>query len=179
MTKAFLFLTDGFEEIEALASVDVLRRAGVELQTVSLTGQKEITGGHQIPVLADALFAETDFSSAEILIIPGGTTKFNDYPELKEQLRAFAVAGKKLAAICAAPMVLGQAGLLEGKKATCYPSFEKYLSGADLQSAAVVVDGNIITGKGPGFAVDFALTIVQELLGKDARNEVASAMLLA
>ena len=178
MAKAYLFLTDGFEEIEALATVDILRRAGVEINTVSLTGRVEITASHSVQVIADLLFNQVNFSDADILIIPGGTPKFNDYPELKEELNKFNQRAKKIAAICAAPMVLGEAGFLKGKKATCYPSFEKYLHGAEVSTEAVVVDGNIITGKGPAFAILFALTIVEELLGKDKRVEVETAMLL-
>lgn len=177
--KTLLFLTDGFEEIEALATVDILRRAGIDVQTVSLTGKKEVVGGHNVGVTADVLFEAADFNSADMLIIPGGTTAFDEHDGLKEKLKAHADQNKLIAAICAAPMVLGGMGLLNGKKATCYPGFEKYLKGADLQtSAAVVVDGNITTGRGPGFAIAFALQLVETLAGKAKRDEINAQLLL-
>lgn len=181
-TQTILVLTDGFEEIEALATVDVLRRADITTTTVSLTGERMVTGAHGVAVQADALFAEaqTLFDEAEMLIVPGGTTRFNEHDGLKTQLSAFAAQDKWLAAICAAPMVLAGLGLLKGKKATCYPGFEQYLSDAELQqNAAVVVDGKIITGRGPGLALDFALELVTALSGTAQRNTVAQGLLLA
>lgn len=180
MADVLLCLIDGFEEIEALATVDVLRRGGVDIQTVSLTGKREVTGSHDIVVHADVLFDDADFGAANVLIIPGGTPKFDEHEGLKAQLLEFDKAGKIMAAICAAPMVLGGLGLLEGKKATCYPSFEKYLKGAQLQdSTDVVVDGNIITGRGPGLALDFALQVLESIEGEVKRREVAKGLLLA
>lgn len=177
--KTLLFLTDGFEEIEALATVDVLRRAEIGVQTVSLTGKTAVVGGHNVGVTADVLFEQADFNSADMLIIPGGTTAFDEHDGLKEKLKAHADQNKLIAAICAAPMVLGGMGLLNGKKATCYPGFEKYLKGADLQAgAAVVVDGNITTGRGPGFAIEFALQLVETLAGKAKRDEINAQLLL-
>lgn len=179
MTQALLVLTDGFEEIEALASVDILRRGGVNIKTVSLTKQLEVTGSHGIVVQADTLFETANFAAAEVLIIPGGTTKFNEHEGLKHQLLSFAGAGKMLAAICAAPMVLGGLGLLKGKKATCYPGFECYLNGAQTEAGAdVVCDGNITTGRGPGLALAFALQLLENIAGKEKRAEVAKGLLL-
>lgn len=179
MTQALLFLTDGFEEIEALATVDVLRRAEISVQTVSLTGKPIVTGAHQVPVNADCLFEQAEFASAKMLILPGGTTKIDEHDGLKQQVKDFLNNDKPVAAICAAPMVLGGLGLLAGKKATCYPGFEQYLQGADLHTdQAVVVDGNIITGRGPGLALDFALQLVETLSGASRRNEVAQGLLL-
>lgn len=180
MAKALLVLIDGFEEIEALATVDVLRRGGVTVQTVSLTQAQVVTGSHAIPVTADVLFAEADFTGADALIVPGGTKAFNDHEGLKARLRDFAAdEGKTVAAICAAPMVLGGLGLLQGKQATCYPGFEGYLEGAIVQQgAAVVVDGNIITGRGPGLALAFALQVLEALAGKAVRDTVAKGLLL-
>ncbi len=178
--SVYLVLTDGFEESEALATVDILRRGGVAVTTVSLTANKSVTGGHDISVKADCLFAEADFDEANMLIIPGGTTAFNDHEGLKTQVKHFVEADKKVAAICAAPMVLGGLGVLQGKKATCYPSFEEYLVGADVQlGEAVVVDGHIITGRGPGLAMEFALTLLGELKGEAIRQEVAEQLLLS
>lgn len=177
--KTLLFLIDGFEEIEALATVDILRRAEIEVQTVSLTGKTAVVGGHNISVNADTLFEQADFQGADMLIIPGGTTAFDEHSALKEKIKTHADNNKLLAAICAAPMVLGGLGLLEGKKATCYPGFEQYLQGADWQaSAAVVVDGNIITGRGPAFAVEFALQLVETLAGKAKKDEISAQLLL-
>ncbi len=180
MAQAFLFLIDGFEEIEALATVDILRRGGVDVTMVSLTENKVVNGSHGIAVVSDALFSSIEIMQADILIIPGGTVAYNEHEAFKQALLGFSDTGKPIAAICAAPMVLGGLSLLEGKRATCYPGFEKYLKGADVQeNAAVVSDGNIITAKGPGFALDFALSILEKLMGKDARNKIANDLLLS
>lgn len=179
MTQILLFLTDGFEEIEALATVDVLRRAEISVQTVSLTGEMTVTGAHQVAVNADCLFEQADFDAAKMLVLPGGTTKIDEHDGLKQQVKQFLSKDKPVAAICAAPMVLGGLGLLAGKKATCYPGFEQYLQGAELHTdQAVVVDGNIITGKGPGMALDFALKLVETVSGKSCRDKVAQGLLL-
>lgn len=179
MANVFVFLTTGFEEIEALATIDVLRRAKLNVQSVSLTGQKQVTGAHQVTVEADCLLEEADLSAADMLVVPGGTTKFNEHEAFKQQLLAFAQKGGKVAAICASPMVLGGLGLLEGKKATCYPGFEQYLKGAQLHTeSAVVVDGRITTGRGPGLTIAFALSLVEQLAGQAVRDEVASGLLV-
>jgi len=178
MKEVYIFLTTGFEEIEALGTIDILRRGEVNVKSVSLTDSKQVEGSHQIPVVADMMFDEVDFSNAEMLVIPGGTVKFNEHEGLKREVKAFSEAGKKVAAICAAPMVLGGLGLLKGKKATAYPGFEQYLEGAEFVKTAVVVDGNIITGRGPGLTMDFALKLVEILKGKAKSDEVASQLLL-
>lgn len=180
MKKALIFLTTGFEEIEALATVDILRRGEVDVKTVSLTDEKTVVGSHAIPVVADVLFSDVDFTAIDMLILPGGTTKINDHEGLKKQVKAFAGADKDIAAICAAPMVLGGLGLLRGKSATCYPGFEKYLDGANLKTQeAVVIDGKVVTGRGPGLTFDFALQLLEILAGKEKRQEVAKGLLLA
>lgn len=179
MKKALIFLTTGFEEIEALATVDILRRGGVDIKTVSLTETKIVEGSHGIPVISDLMFQEADFANTDILILPGGTVKINEHDGLKEQVKAFNNSGKLISAICAAPMVFGELGLLKGKKATCYPGFEKYLEGATLATSEnVVVEGNIITGRGPGLSFYFALEILEILEGKAKREEVAKGLLL-
>lgn len=179
MKTIFLFLITGFEEIEALASVDVLRRAGLSVRTVSLTGERTVTGSHGIPVVADVLFEEVDFGEAEMLVIPGGTPAFDGHEGLKREVLAFYGAGGRVAAICASPMVFGGLGILRGRKATCYPGFEKYLQGALLATdRAAVVDGNVITGRGPGLTLDFALTLVGVLAGEEKCREVASQLLV-
>ncbi|MFT4221795.1 DJ-1 family glyoxalase III [Dysgonomonas sp.] len=179
MKTIFVFLTTGFEEIEAMATVDILRRAGLDVKTVSLTGNKTVVASHGVPIVADLLFEETDFSKAEMLVLPGGTPKYNDHEGMKKEVLAFANKGEKVAAICASPMVLGGLGLLNGKSATCYPGFEQYLAGANLQtSEAVVVDGNITTGRGPGLTIDFALKLVELIAGKEKRDAVAAGLLV-
>ena len=179
MKNIFVYLTTGFEEIEALGTIDRLRRAGLAVTTVSLTGEKQVVGSHQIPVIADALYEDVNVEDAELLVVPGGTPKYDDHDGLKKHILTFNSKGGNIAAICAAPMVFGGLGLLRGKRATCYPGFEKYLEGGVLATTeAVVVDGNIITGRGPGLALDFALTLVEIVAGKEKKNEVASGLLL-
>lgn len=179
MKSIFLFLTTGFEEIEALATVDILRRADIDVKTVSITGDKTVTASHSVPVVADMLFEDVDFDKAEMLVLPGGTPAFNDHEGLKKEIKAFYDKGEKVAAICASPMVFGGLGILRGRKATCYPGFEQYLEGAELATdRAVVVDGNVVTGRGPGLTIDFALTLVEILAGKVKRDEVAAQLLV-
>lgn len=179
MKTIFLFLITGFEEIEAVATVDILRRAGLSVKTVSLTGERTVAGSHGIPVTADLLFEQVIFSTAELLVLPGGTPAYNTHEKLKKEIRAFHDQGGMVAAICASPMVFGQSGILRGRRATCYPGFERYLEGAILHTAQpVVVDGNVITGRGPGLTVDFALTLVEVLLGTAKRTEIAGQLLV-
>jgi 4-methyl-5(b-hydroxyethyl)-thiazole monophosphate biosynthesis len=181
MKKTFIFLATGFEEIEAVATIDVIRRGELDITIVSVTGQLQVTGAHGIPVTADALFEDTDFSSGDLLILPGGmpgASNLNAHPGLKNLLKQYAQAGKKIAAICAAPLVLGGLDLLQGKKATAYPGYESTLKGATYQDKPVVKDGNIITGKGPGLVFDFGLAIVEELQGKAKADKVADGLLL-
>lgn len=179
MKTTFVFLITGFEEIEAIATVDTLRRAGVNVKTVSLTDNHVVTGGHGVAVTADTMFAEADFTTAELLVLPGGTVAYNSHEPMKKVVLDFYRKGGKVAAICASPMVLGGLGILKGRKATCYPGFEKYLEGADLQIyRTAVVDGNVITGKGPGLTIDFALALVEVLEGKAKRDEIAGQLLV-
>lgn len=181
MGTLFIFLATGFEEIEAAATIDVIRRGGLQIKSVSVTGQKTVTGAHGIPVGADELFENTDFSDAEMLILPGGmpgTSNLDAHAGLKKLLIDFDAKDKPIAAICAAPIVLGGLGILDGKKATCYPGFEDKLGKAIHTEDPLVIDGKIITGKGPGFAVTFGLGIVEYLKGKEAADEVAAGLLL-
>ena len=176
--EALIFLTTGFEEIEALATIDILNRGGVDIRSVSLTGKKNVAGGHGITVVADYLFDEAKFENASMLIIPGGTTTFNEHDGLKREILNFAEKGKLLAAICAAPIVLGGLGILKGKKATCYPGFEKYLTGANVTEKPVVIDGNITTGRAAGYAIEFALELLSQLKGKKVADEVAGKIII-
>jgi 4-methyl-5(b-hydroxyethyl)-thiazole monophosphate biosynthesis len=182
MKNAALFLANGFEEIEALGTVDILRRAEIQVKTISVTGDLKVIGAHQIPVIADALFDEMNFSNIDVLILPGGmpgASNLNAHDGLKKLLAKQAAEGKQVAAICAAPLVLGGLGLLKGKNATCYPGFEAQLLGANITGKNVTVDGNITTGKGPGLVFDFALQLVENMAGKSIRDKVAEGLLLS
>ena len=181
MKSIFVFLADGFEEIEALTPVDVLRRAGLSVQTVSVMGGQVVTGAHGVPVLADTMFADIHFEDAEMILLPGGlpgATNLDAHEGLSQLILDFAKEEKPLAAICAAPLVFGNRGLLQGKKATCYPGFETYLKGAEYTAALVEKDGNFITGKGPGAAMEFAFAIVEKYCGIDKVNELKQGMML-
>ena len=175
----YIFLITGFEEIEALATLDILRRGEVSVQTVSLTQSLTVIGKHRVPVIADFMFGEVDFSQAEMIILPGGTINIDAHDGLKELILSHINSGKRVAAICAAPMVLGGLGLLQGKRATCYPGMESFLKGAILQThEAVVTDGLITTGRGPGLSFEFALSLLSQLKGKEVANEVSKQLLL-
>ena len=179
--KAYIFLATGFEEIEAISIIDILRRGEVEIITVSITGELTVMGVHQIPVTADILFEDADFSDGDAFILPGGgpgSFMLNDHAALKQLLINKNKQYKWIAAICAAPLVLGGLGLLKGKKAICYPGMESYIQGAKLTDAPVVTDGNIITGKGPGLALNFGLTILATLNGQAIAGKVAGDLLI-
>lgn len=169
MAKVFEFWADGLEEVEAVTPVDFLRRAGNDVTTVSIMGRRKILGSHQINLEADALFEETDFSDGDLFILPGGgegTRNLAAHKGLEQLLRSENQLGKHIAAICAAPSVLGQLGFLQGKKATVYPGMEHLLLGAQPQDTAAVTDGTITTGHGPGAAMEFALELVRILNGE-------------
>lgn len=181
MKQAFVFLATGFEEMEAIGTIDILRRGGVDVITVSITGDKTVLGVHNVPVVADKLFDEADYSTADILILPGGgpgSQMLNSHDKLKAQLVEQNKQNKLIAAICAAPLVLGGLGLLEGKKAICYPGVEPQLTGAIITDEPAVKDGNIITGKGPGLVFNFGLMVLETLQGKETADSVAGDLLL-
>lgn len=183
MKESFLFLAEGFEEIEALTAVDVLRRAGIPVKTVSITSSPLVTGAHGITVKADVLYDATHFTDPAWLILPGGlpgADNLHDYAPLLGLLRGQAESGKgRIAAICAAPaVVLGVEGLLEGRCATCYPGFEGKLRGADYVDRPVVYDDKFVLGNGPASALKWALTIVEKELGEEKMFNVANQMLL-
>jgi len=181
MKKVFIFLAEGFEEIEAVATIDVMLRGDLDVTSVSISENLLVTGAHGIAVNADTLFENADISSGDMLVLPGGmpgASNLNTHAGVKNALKEYAANGKKIAAICAAPLVFGGLGLLQGKNATAYPGFESTLEGATFINSPVVIDGNIITGRGPGFALQFGLTIVEELQGKAKADEVAEGLLL-
>lgn len=180
MAKTAIFLAEGFEEIEALTVVDLLRRAGIEITTASITGSRQVCGSHGIKVEADALFEDINFDDTDMIILPGGmpgTDNLDACEPLKARIREFADAGKKLSAICAAPRVLGKMGVLSGKRATCYPGNEELLKGADPQTTEVVKDGNFITSRGMGTAIPFGLAIIEEFQGKEAADDMAKKII--
>lgn len=175
MKKTALITADGFEEVEGLTVVDLLRRAGIVCDIVSLSGAGEITGSHGIRIAADRSFGETDFDDYDAVILPGGqpgTDTFLADGRVKDLLRRFAAAGRLTAAVCAAPTVLAAAGLLEGKKAVCYPGLEGRLTGAEVLYEPAVQDGNVITGRSVGTAIPFALQIICALEGKEAAESI-------
>lgn len=179
MGTVYTFFADGFEEIEALTAVDTLRRAGLKVQIVSVTPDEIVVGAHDVSLLCDVNFENCDFFDAELLLLPGGMPgagTLDKHEGLRRLLLDFAAKNKPIAAICAAPMVLGKLGILKGRKVTCYPGFEQYLEGADCVDAQAVRDGNIVTGKGPGASLEFALMVVEMLVGKDKANELSGAM---
>lgn len=170
----YLFLDNGFEEIEAITTIDLLRRANIALTTVSLTGKPLVLGAHNVAVEADGLMDDIDFSDAVMLILPGGQTNLIEHANLCELLVAHNEADKLIAAICYAPSVLGQLGILEGKQATCYPGFEKYL-GESYVGGLVVESKNVITAKGPGLSSDFAFCLIERLASSEIADQVYDA----
>lgn len=162
MAKVYEFLADGFEDIEALAPLDILRRGGLNVKTVSIMPTLDVTSAHGVTVRADLQIAEADCSDADLLLLPGGmpgASNLNACEQVRQTLVSQAQKGGLIGAICAAPLVLGGLGLLRGRRATCYPGFESYLDGAECTGELVTVDGNITTGKGPGasFAYGYQL----------------------
>ena len=179
MGTVYAFFADGFEEIEAFVMIDTLRRAEVNVEMVSVTPDEIVMGAHDISILCDVKFEDCDFSDANLLFLPGGmpgAATLDKHEGLRRLILDFAAKNKPIAAICAAPMILGKLGLLKGRKATCYPNFEQYLEGAECVDELVVRDGNITTAMGPGGAMDFALTIVEILVGKEKVKELEEAM---
>lgn len=182
MKNAFVFLATGFEEIEALTVIDVLRRAGINVQTVSITSALQVKGAHGVTVNADVLFDNTLFSAPDWLILPGGmpgASNLYEFGPLQGLLKNQAESKDgRIAAICAAPaVVLGQLGLLKNEKATCYPGFEHFIEGAEVIDAPVVVSNKFVLGNGPANALPWALSIVMEALGQETAAKVASGML--
>lgn len=177
----YVFLANGFEEVEAVTPIDCLRRAGKKVTTVGVGG-KTIVGAHQIPVTADITEEEfTADETLEMVILPGGmpgTLNLGQSETVQNALQYAADHGKWIAAICAAPSVLGKMGLLQGKRAVCYLGFEKELKGAKNGYDTVCTDGKIITSKGPGTAMEFSLKLVECLLSRDVRKKMAEAMIV-
>ena len=181
MKNIAIHLATGFEETEAITLIDVLRRAGLNVKTVSVTGEKLVTGSHCIPVLSDVLFEEVDYHGIDMIILPGGmpgAKNLDLHSGLKEQILAFHQQGKKLGAICAAPLVFGHLNILQNKVAVCYPGFESELAGAKIGTSPVAVDQNLITSRGVGTAIRFALKITEELVSREKAEQLAQSILV-
>lgn len=175
----YVMLAEGFEEIEALAVVDVLRRANIDVNTVSITDSKDVTGAHKIQVKADLTIREAALEDADMVVLPGGlpgAQNLYDSSTLEKALESRVKNKKWIAAICAAPFIVGRRGYLEGREAICYPGFEKDLKGAKVVNQKVVVSDNFITSKGPGTALDFAFAIVSVLKDKNTAATLAGKM---
>ena len=179
MKKTAILFAEGLEEVEGLTVVDLLRRAGIQCDLVSLDGNSTVQGSHGIAVGADRAFSGTDFDSYDGVILPGGmpgTTRLKDDPRVAELLRRFFESGRLTAAICAAPTVLAKAGLLEGRTAVCYPGMEDGLTGATVGSHTVERDGTVLTSRGMGTAMDFGLALVAYFAGAEQAEALAKAV---
>lgn len=178
--NVYVFLATGFEEIEAVATIDLLRRAGLSCVIVSVEETLNVSGAHNVCVCADKHISQVSINEAEAIILPGGlpgVTNLNDCAQLRELVASAQQSGILVAAICAAPMILGQLGILEGKRATTYPSFEPHLKGYIPSAQGVQIDGSVITATSAGFTFDFALAIITHLLGEEAAASVASGII--
>lgn len=173
------FLATGFEDVEALIPVDVLRRAGVEVKTVSITGEKLVESAHGVKIEADMLFEDANFDDAELLMLPGGlpgSTNLRDHEGVCSAMLAQYNRGGKVAAICAAPMVLGKMGILKGKRATCYPGCEDTMTGATYTAELFTVDGNVTTGEGPAATFPYAYALAGQLVGSEKVEALKEGM---
>ena len=179
MSKLAVFFAEGYEEIEALAVVDVCRRCGITVDMVSTYGEKYVKGSHAINVEMDKTFDEADFSEYDMLVLPGGkqgTENLEAHQGLMEQIDAFYRNGKYIAAICAAPSIFGHRGILKGRNACSYPSFESHLEGAQVTAGPVEISDNVITSRGMGTALDFGLAIAGILCSEEKAREMAKTI---
>ena len=180
MKKIAIFFGTGYEEIEALTVVDLCRRAGIDISMVSISEEKKATGSHNITVEMDQIFEEVDFASLDMIVLPGGmpgTKNLEAHQGLMEQVDAFYRAGKYVAAICAAPSIFGHRGIVKGRKACCYPGFEADMEGAEVCCDSVCISDNVITSRGMGCAIDFALAIITVLCGSEVAEEKAKSII--
>lgn len=180
MKKVSVILADGFEEIEALTVVDLLRRAQIYVGTVSITDDYTVHGAYGINVQAEDLFEEVAFVESDMIVLPGGmpgTSNLNAHEGVRRVVKEFNRDGKYIGAICAAPTILGNLGLLKGKRVSCYPSVEQEIQGAVMTRTDVTVDGNLITSRGAGTAIAFALKLIEMLSGAEKAAEIAEAIL--
>lgn len=176
----YVFLAEGFEEIEAITPIDILRRAHCTVTTVSITGERTVMGAHQIPIISDVLFEDCSFSDVDALSLPGGLPgahNLNAHEGLKALIQEQYTQGKIVVANCAAPLILGGLGVLQGKKATCYPGYEDTLVGAFPTGEQCVVSDTIITGNGPGASAKVAFALVSKLQGNDVAMQWEQGMM--
>lgn len=176
MSKVSIFFGTGFEEIEALTVVDILRRAGIETDMVSITDQRSVTSSHNVTVATDKLIEEVDFDQLDMIVLPGGmpgTKNLEACDTLMKQVDTFFENGKWIAAICAAPTIFGHRGILKGKKGCCFPGMQDELDGAEVSYEKVVVDGKVITSRGMGTALEFALKLLEVLTDESTAIEMA------
>ncbi|HBE85302.1 MAG TPA: DJ-1 family protein [Lachnoclostridium sp.] len=179
MGKVFAFFADGSEEVELLAVVDILKRGGQEVTLVSVTGKRDVVSAHQINIQADYEFSEVDCKDADVLFLPGGmpgTRNLGAHEGLLNSLKKAHKENRRIAAICAAPSILGRLGILEGKRATCFPGFEPELKGALYTKQGVVTDGNITTARGLGYALDMGIELLGLLTDKDHARQIKEAI---
>lgn len=182
MGQVAVMLADGFEEIEALTVVDILRRGGVDAWMISIMGRLDIIGGHDIPVIADMLYEAMDFTDVDMIVLPGGLKgkeNLENYKPLNELITKFIAEDKYVTAICAAPTILGRMGVLKGKEACCYGGMETELEGAKVSYEKVVKDGKIITSRGMGTAIDFSLALLAEYKGQEVADDMAKKIMFA
>lgn len=177
--KLYAFLADGFETVEALAVIDVLRRGKIDVCTVSISDKREVTSAHSIPVIADKIFDDCDFSDGDAIFLPGGmpgTLNLEAHAGLSKLIDSYYEEGKYVTAICAAPSILGHHNILKGKKATCYPGYEKDLYGAEATGEAVVADGKVITARGMGKAVELGIKLLEVFTDRETANDMAKTI---
>ncbi len=181
MAKICVFLAEGFEEIEAISILDILRRGGLKAESVSITQQTTVEGAHGIKITTDTCFNNVDYSEVDGLILPGGmpgTQNLGNHERLGNLLKSFNNKSKLIGAICAAPSVLGELGILKGKRAVCYPGFEEKMKGAIIEVSNVVQDGHVVTGMGPGVSIKFGLQILKMYKDETYVKELADNLIL-
>lgn len=182
MSKIAIFFAEGYEEIEALTVVDICRRCGLEIDMVSVTEETMVTSSHGVTVRMDKTCSQLDFAEYDMLVLPGGmpgTRNLEAHEGLMAQIDAFYGSGKYIAAICAAPSIFGHRGILKGRRACCFPSFEDHLEGAEVTEGPVEISDNVVTSRGMGTAVNFALAIAGILCGRDKADEMAKTIVFS
>lgn len=179
MKKIAVFFAEGYEEIEALTVVDICHRCGLDVELVSIMGEIPVKSSHGVVVETDKTFEQADFSEYDMLVLPGGmpgTKNLEAHEGLMARIDEFYASGKYIAAICAAPSIFGHRGILKGRRACCYPSFESHLEGAEVTKGPVELSDNVITSRGMGTAIDFGLAIAAVFAGKEKAEELAAAI---
>ena len=177
----YIHFAEGTEEIEFVTIIDLLRRSSLDAVSVSITGKTRVAGAHGIVIETDTTFEEADYDKCDMIVLPGGmpgTLHMAQHSGLTDMIKSFNASGKRLAAICAAPMVFAGCGILSGKKAVIYPGMEEHLGDAEVSSSRVQTDGNIITSQGPGTAMEFALEIIRTVKGEAAADEIRRELLM-